>query len=196
MTKKNDPKCIKIDPKYKRIDLKSFFFFQAEIDHFLCHDELAGQIRPLSSALRDKAPTVNNGTIGSNMVRLVQTFAKGMYLNVKKIQASAGVKDEPDYGFCTATIGRLSMTVEDMNENLTEILTNLNQNAPKRKDGSGFITRVQTYVLPNGVATAPKFFHFSVKHPVIYDPRIEEQDKVIQEGMEEIAKNVEKLKSN
>ena len=44
--------------------------------------------------------------------------------------------------------------------------------------------------------TAPKAYHFSVLHPAIYDTRVEEQEKVIQEGMEEIAKNVEKLKSN
>eukprot|EP00093_Oithona_nana_P008904 08904.XXX_29256_32054_1 [CDS] Oithona nana genome sequencing. len=168
----------------------------AEVDHFLCHDELAGQIRPLSAALRDKAPNNTNGTIGVDMVRMIQTFAKGMYVNVKKVAPSAGIKDEPDYGFCTATIGRLNMSVEDMNENLTVILDALNTNAPRRKDKSGFITRVQAYVLPNGVMTAPKAYHFSVLHPAIYDTRVEEQEKVIQEGMEEIAKNVEKLKSN
>ena len=172
------------------------FNFQAEVDHFLCHDELAGQIRPLSAALRDKAPNNTNGTIGVDMVRMIQTFAKGMYVNVKKVAPSAGIKDEPDYGFCTATIGRLNMSVEDMNENLTVILDALNTNAPRRKDKSGFITRVQAYVLPNGVMTAPKAYHFSVLHPAIYDTRVEEQEKVIQEGMEEIAKNVEKLKSN
>ena len=130
------------------------------------------------------------------MVRLVQTFAKGMYLNVKKVSPSSGIKDEPDYASCNATIGRLNMTIEDMNENLTVILDNLNQNAPKRKDGTGFITRVQVYVMPHGKTNVPKYFQFSIKHPIIYDPRAEEQDKIIQEGMEEIAKNVEKLKSS
>ena len=137
-----------------------------------------------------------NGTIGVDMVRMIQTFAKGMYVNVKKVAPSQGIKDEPDYGFCTATIGRLNMSVEDMNENLTVILDALNQNAPKRKDKSGLITRVQAYVLPNGVVSAPKAYHFSIQHPTIYDTRLEEQEKVIQEGMEEIAKNVEKLKSS
>ena len=130
------------------------------------------------------------------MVRMIQTFAKGMYVNVKKVAPSQGIKDEPDYGFCTGTIGRLNMSVEDMNENLTVILDALNQNAPKRKDKSGLITRVQAYVLPNGVVSAPKAYHFSIQHPTIYDTRLEEQEKVIQEGMEEIARNVEKLKSS
>ena len=137
-----------------------------------------------------------NGTIGVDMVRMIQTFAKGMYVNVKKVAPSQGIKDEPDYGFCTATIGRLNMSVEDMNENLTVILDALNQNAPRRKDKSGLITRVQAYVLPNGVVSVPKAYHFSIQHPTIYDTRLEEQEKVIQEGMEEIAKNVEKLKSS
>ena len=69
--------------------------FQAEVDHFLCHDELAGQIRPLSAALRDKAPNNTNGTIGVDMVRMIQTFAKGMYVNVKKVAPSAGIKLSP-----------------------------------------------------------------------------------------------------
>ena len=170
--------------------------FQAEIDHFLCHDELSGQIRPLNAALRDKAPNNQDGTIGNDMVRMVQTFAKGMYLNVKKVAPSAGVKDEPDYGFCTATIGRLNMSVDDMRDNLWVILDSLNVNAPKRKDKTGFITRVQAYVMPNGVTSAPKPYHFSIIHPTIYDNRVEEQENVITQGMEEIAKNVEKLKSS
>ena len=39
---------------------------------------------------------------------------KGMSLNVEKVKPAMGVADEPDYGHCVATIGRLGMEVDDM----------------------------------------------------------------------------------
>ena len=37
-----------------------------------------------------------------------------MALNVEKVKPAVGVADEPDYGHCVATIGRLGMEVDDM----------------------------------------------------------------------------------
>ena len=65
------------------------------------------QLGPLRSVLRDKIPNVQNGSIGTDIVRMIQTFAHGMQLNVEKVKPSQGVADEPDYGQCFATIGRL-----------------------------------------------------------------------------------------
>ena len=41
-----------------------------------------------------------------------------MSLNVEKVKPAMGVADEPDYGHCVATIGRLGMEVDDMKVNL------------------------------------------------------------------------------
>lgn len=166
----------------------------SEIDHFVCHTDLAGQIRPLNAALRDKVPTMANESIGSDVVKMVQTFAKGMQVTVEKVKPGLGVADEPDYGVCKATIGRLGMANEDLVENMTAILEKLNENKPKRKDGSGLITRVQVYCLVNG--SAAQNFQFSLIHPLIYDERVEEQEKLISEGRAEVAKNVEKLRES
>ena len=40
------------------------------------------------------------------MVRMIQTFCKGMYIHVEKVRPSTGVADEPDYGYCKTTIGK------------------------------------------------------------------------------------------
>ena len=117
-----------------------------------------------------------------------------MHLQVEKVKPSLGVADEPDYAFCKATIGRLDMEVEDLNENLTVMLENLNQNKPKRKDGSGFITRVQVFCKPNEKDHLSKHLNFSIIHPLIYDNRVEEQEKVLQENRAVIAENVNKLR--
>ena len=42
------------------------------------------------------------------MVRMIQTFCKGMYIHVEKVRPSTGVADEPDYGYCKTTIGKLN----------------------------------------------------------------------------------------
>ncbi len=90
----------------------------------------------------------------------------------------------------------LEMSCEDMNENLTVILDTLNENKPKRKDGSGFITRVQLFCLPNDVPDVSKNFMFSIIHPAIYDTRLEEQSKALTQGRAEVAQNVAQLRKN
>ena len=48
----------------------------------------------------------SNKTVGTDMVRMIQTFCKGMYIHVEKVRPSTGVADEPDYGVCRTTIGK------------------------------------------------------------------------------------------
>ena len=50
----------------------------AEVDFFLCHEDLVKQIGPLRQVIRDKTPNTQNGTIGKDIVRMIQTFAKGI----------------------------------------------------------------------------------------------------------------------
>jgi len=52
------------------------------------------------------------------------------------------------------------------------------------------------YCLPNQVLSVSKHFHFSVVHLLVYDPRVEEQEKVLTEGREQITENVKKLKAS
>ena len=118
-----------------------------------------------------------------------------MTLNVEKIKPTTGVADEPDYGQCITTVGRLGMEIEDIKDNLTTVLDVLDENKPKRKDGTGFITRVMLYCLPNQVSNISKNYYFSIMHPLIYDPRADEQTKFLAKAREQIAENVKKLKA-
>ena len=47
-----------------------------------------------------------------------------MALNVEKVKPAVGVADEPDYGHCVATIGRLGMEVDDMKVKLVSMELN------------------------------------------------------------------------
>ena len=48
-----------------------------------------------------------------------------MSLNVEKVKPAVGVADEPDYGHCVATIGRLGMEVDDMKVKLDSMGLNI-----------------------------------------------------------------------
>ena len=45
---------------------------QADFDRFLCHDELFLSMKPLTGLLRENTPTKLNGTVGSDMKKLVR----------------------------------------------------------------------------------------------------------------------------
>ncbi len=80
-------------------------FFQADIDNFIGHTELLKAMKPLVGLLRDKMPSVINGTIGDDVPLLIKKFGKGMEVEIKKVKPALGTADEPDYGYCVASIG-------------------------------------------------------------------------------------------
>jgi hypothetical protein len=65
-------------------------FNQAEIDYFICHEELAANMKPLIGLLRDKTPKFADGTIGSDIARMVKTFGRGMFVDVIKPKPMLG----------------------------------------------------------------------------------------------------------
>ena len=90
-----------------------------------------------------------DGTVGTDISLLVSTFSRGMDITVKKVKPTLGYADEPDYGFCEATIGRLDMDADKLEDNLTVIINSLNEKRPhQRKDkDETFITRCILKVL-------------------------------------------------
>ena len=74
---------------------------------------------------------------------LVATFIRGMEVSVKKMKPTLGFANEPDYGFCEASVGRLDMDIHSIESNITVLLQKLNEDRPKRKekDDQSFITR-------------------------------------------------------
>lgn len=167
----------------------------ADFDHFVCHEELSNALKPLSGLLRDKLPNIKDGTVGLDVPLLVKTFGRGMFVSVNKVQPTLGVADEPDYASCEVTIGRLDMDDEHIKENLEVLLTALNEHKPKRKDDSGLLTRIIFSVKPLEGQEEDPAGKFSVVHPLLDDPRIEEQAKVLVEGKASIAETVRQLRA-
>ena len=87
--------------------------------------------------------TILEGTVGTDVPLLVSTWCRGMDVTVKKVKPSLGYVEEPDYGFCEASIGKLDMDVDKLEANLTALLYALHEQRPmKRRDkDETFITR-------------------------------------------------------
>ena len=90
-----------------------------------------------------------DGTVGIDISLLVSTFTRGMNVDVQKVRPTLGIAEEPDYGFCEASIGRLDMDILQLEGNLTALLEKLGEDRPKRKDkdDDAFITRCILKVL-------------------------------------------------
>jgi len=165
----------------------------SDIDHFVAHEDMSGSVNVLAGILREKLPRFADGTIGTDIPLIVATFTRGMIVNVKKVKPSLGVEEEPDYGFCEATIGRLDMDITKLENNLTILLQKLNENRPKRKDKDDtFISRCILKV----EGKDGEGDEFSIIHTEVSDKRVQEQDKVVTEGRKIIKEKVLKLKQN
>ena len=142
--------------------------------------------------LRDKTPQKNNGTVGSDVVKMVRTFRTGIEVQVQKVVPSLFVAKQPDYGyrnllhhkykfvlfvtffsFCEAPLGKLSQEPAQLEENLQSLLETLRENRPKREKG-GFITRVSLEMLEG-----PHYASFSIRHPLIDDEKWEKHLKTL-----------------
>jgi len=120
-----------------------------EFDHFICHDDILVELKPLLGVLRDQFPKKNLGTVGTDMRKLVKTFSNGQLINVQTTnEKTLGYAKDPSYAHCTAMIGRLEMPDDQIMVNFDTLLESLMESAPaagRKKDG-GFITRAQLFV--------------------------------------------------
>lgn len=80
----------------------------ADLDHFVCHEDLFVQMRLVAGMLRDKTPKKLDGTVSDDVVKMVRTFRSGMAVEVKKPVPSLLVANEPDFGYCEVPLGYLS----------------------------------------------------------------------------------------
>nr|ACO15330.1 50S ribosomal protein L1 [Caligus clemensi] len=138
----------------------------SDVEYFLAHEDMVLNLKPLSGQLREKLPRKQDGTLGSNIEYMVKTFTNGQKVSVTKVPPSLFVEDEPDYGYCTAEIGKLQMDLHLLEENINGILLALSEkNAMTRVSRNDFITRCMLYVDDNFPAK------ISIVHDLILDKK-------------------------
>ena len=132
-----------------------------DYDHFLAHDDISLELKPLLGILREKFPKKVNGTVGTDIEKMVKTFTNGQLVEVKKPKATLGYKDDPSFGYCQAMVGRLDMPASEIEVNLSTLLASLKESASRKS--SDFITRVEFYM--DGYLKSK----FSLHHELIGD---------------------------
>ncbi len=65
-------------------------------------------MKSLAGMLREKTPKQFDGTVSSDVAKMVRTFRSGMIVKVKKPVPSLLVANEPDFGYCEVPLGLLS----------------------------------------------------------------------------------------
>eukprot|EP00088_Acartia_fossae_P023977 TRINITY_DN24938_c0_g1_i1.p1 TRINITY_DN24938_c0_g1~~TRINITY_DN24938_c0_g1_i1.p1 ORF type:complete len:401 (-),score=59.12 TRINITY_DN24938_c0_g1_i1:32-1204(-) len=144
-----------------------------DFDHFLAHEDIVLELKPLLGILRENFPKKPNGTVGTNMEKLVKTFSNGQIVEVKKPKSTLGYKDDPAYGYCEAMIGRLGMPDSAIESNLETIMSNLKESAPTKR-ANEFIFKVQLYL------DGPLKGKFSVSHDLIHDEKLKSHLAAVQ----------------
>jgi len=137
-----------------------------DFDHFLAHEDIAPEMKPLLGILREKFPKKVLGTVGTDLGRLVKTFANGQLVQVKKPKSTLGYADDPTYGYCEVQVGRLNMPDSEVLGNLTTLLETLKESEPRRT--GGFIIRCELYM--EGLAEK----RFSICHELVDDAKWKE----------------------
>merc|ERR1712059_129064 len=115
-----------------------------DIDHFLAHEDIEKELKPLIGILREKMPKKQLGTVSKDLSKLVKTFANGMEVSVIKPKTTLGYADDPTYGFAELQVGRLNMENVAISGNLMTAISTLREKMPKRE--GGWVTRCQLYV--------------------------------------------------
>ncbi|TRY74028.1 hypothetical protein TCAL_06698 [Tigriopus californicus] len=151
----------------------------AEVDHFLCHDELAATMRTMVGVLREKTPLKGGDSVGTNIKKMIQVFKSGMEVQVRKVKPSLVAPNEPDYAFAEIPIGKLTQDPEEMRANLDSALDSLLEGQSKKASG-GFITRL-ILKLEDG----PFYTEYSIDHPLLSDEKLRNHQKARSEQIQE-----------
>lgn len=107
----------------------------------VAHPNIMAELVAVRGLLKRKFPNPKNGTLGTNLVEMVQQYLNG-------IQYSA-TKDEhqQNYGIIRTCVGRLSMPTEQLEANVAALLRDVNVIRPRRE--GRFVTRVLLRTTPS-----------------------------------------------
>ena len=65
-----------------------------DYDYFLAHDDIGNELKPILGILREKFPKKPNGTVGTNIEKLVRTFQNGQLVEVSFILKVRKIRGE------------------------------------------------------------------------------------------------------
>ncbi|KAG0726121.1 39S ribosomal protein L1, mitochondrial [Chionoecetes opilio] len=113
-----------------------------EYDHYIAETEILPELVAIRGLIKKRFPTVRNGTAGNDVLAILERFTKGVEYNTSKD------KYHHDYATIRVPFGQLSMSNDQLEENLSAVLKEVERQKPPRKS-SNLITMVMIVSPPS-----------------------------------------------
>lgn len=111
-----------------------------DYDFCVAHVDMAQHIPPLRGILKSRFPTKLNGALGEDLEELIERFKSGVKVDIQ------GDPVYPQWGLCNAVVGKLSMSDEEIEANVSAVI---NAVCKHRSPALGpFINRALLMVIP------------------------------------------------
>uniref|UniRef100_A0A0P4WD89 Ribosomal protein L1 n=1 Tax=Scylla olivacea TaxID=85551 RepID=A0A0P4WD89_SCYOL len=105
-----------------------------DYDHFIAETDILPDFVAVRGLIRKRFPSVRNGTAGIDVLALLERFTKGIEYHTAKD------KYHHDYATIRVPFGRLNMPSEQLEENLSALLKDVDKQKPNKKSND-LITR-------------------------------------------------------
>ncbi|XP_069943372.1 large ribosomal subunit protein uL1m isoform X1 [Cherax quadricarinatus] len=114
-----------------------------DIQHFIAEKDTLPDLVPIRGLMKRRFPSVMNGTAGSDIIPIIERFIKGVEYK------TTTDKFHHDFATIEAPFGRLGMTDEQLEENLSALLNDVeNQKPQKKSDQLITLVRLRTVLGP------------------------------------------------
>ncbi|XP_045134885.1 39S ribosomal protein L1, mitochondrial-like [Portunus trituberculatus] len=134
-----------------------------DYDHFIAETDILPDFVAVRGLIRKRFPAVRNGTAGTDVLALLERFTRGIEYHTAKD------KYHHDYATIRVPFGRLGMSNEQLEDNLSVLLQDVNQQKPNKKSND-LITRAIIFCPPTK-------WYFKINHR-LYLPQSEKAIKV------------------
>nr|XP_045625040.1 uncharacterized protein LOC123774614 [Procambarus clarkii] len=113
-----------------------------DYQHFIAEIDTLPELVAIRGLMRRRFPSIKDGTACTDIIPIIERFMKGVEYR------TAVNKYHPDFATIEATFGRLSMTDEQLEENLATLLRDIENHKSLRKSGQ-LVTLVRLCSLPS-----------------------------------------------
>lgn len=107
----------------------------------IAHPNIMPELVAVRGLLKRKFPNPKNGTLGANLVEMVQQYLNGIQYATQRDE------HQQNFGVIRTCVGRLDMPTEHLEANLAALLRDVNVVRPRRE--GRFVTRVLLRSLPS-----------------------------------------------
>lgn len=115
-------------------DIQNGDLLLTDYQYVVAHPNILPDLVQIRGLMKKKFPNPKNGTLGTDIVEMVQRFINGIQYSAMKNEVA------PEFGLVTAPVGTLDMNEKHLEENLVALIKDIDTMRPRR--AGKFICRV------------------------------------------------------